>query len=328
MNFIKTSELFQKMNSYRSGDYLFGVDFEMDQALFIPNPKESGDILWRVGDHSNFTAGGDVSFGGSRFDAHPIGLAEYERMFEVVRCGLLKGDSFLTNLTVRTPLDTDYSLSEIAMRCNSPYLLMIPDLFVCFSPETFVRIDRDGWISSNPMKGTIDATVPDALQKLLDDPKEMAEHHTIVDLIRNDLSIVADGVVVERFRYADLLRTSCGDIIQTSSLIKGRLRSEYSDKMGDVLYNLLPAGSVSGAPKRATLSIISHAEKIPRGFYCGVFGYCDSQSIDSAVMIRYIEQDKHGEKFFRSGSGVTANSSVSAEYDEIIKKIYLPFHLK
>lgn len=327
MNYITASQLFATMNSFKSGDYLFGVDFELNQAFFIPNPTTADDILWRVGDHSNFTANHNLSIG-THFEPHPLSLAEYEQMFGIVRCGLLKGNSFLTNLTVKTPLTTDYTLSEIAMRCNSPYLLMIPNQFVCFSPEIFIRIDENGVISSNPMKGTIDATIPDALQKLIDDPKEVAEHNTIVDLIRNDLSIVADTVRVEQFRYADSLTTSSGEIIQTSSLISGRLRDEYRDKMGDVLSNLLPAGSVSGAPKRATLKIIRDSETIARGFYCGVFGYCGSEGLDAAVMIRYIEQDGKGGKYFRSGSGVTANSSMVSEYNEIIKKIYLPFSSK
>lgn len=327
MKFIKATDVFEMMNAHHEGDYLFGIDFELREGFFIPNPTIADSLLWRVGNHTNFTSC-DTRCGGSRFDAHPMELTAYEQMFAVVEQNLLQGNSFLTNLTMRTALDTDYSLAEIAMRCNSPYLLMIPGRFACFSPETFIRIDANGVISSNPMKGTIDAAVPNALQTLLDDQKETAEHNTIVDLIRNDLSIVANEVRVESFRYADLLHTSGGDIIQTSSLIKGRLGREYDRRMGDVLFNLLPAGSVSGAPKRSTLGIIRHAEQIPRGFYCGVFGYYNSQSLDTAVMIRYIEQDTTGKKHFRSGSGITANSIMNAEYDECIKKIYLPFESK
>ena len=85
------------------------------------------------------------------------------------------------------------------------------DRFVVFSPEIFVKI-RDEHIYSFPMKGTIDATLPDARRRILDDPKEMAEHATIVDLIRNDLSMVATEVMVARYRYIDELPTHKGAV--------------------------------------------------------------------------------------------------------------------
>lgn len=327
MNFIKASEVFEKMNSADGQKYLFAVDFELDRGLFILNPAEQSDVLWRVRDDSNFSAETSAPVG-KIFEPHPISFDDYQPMFEIVRRGLCSGNSYLTNLTLRTPLSTDYTLEEIARHSNSPYVLMVPDEFVCFSPETFVQISDRGVISSAPMKGTIDANIEHALQKLMDDPKERAEHNTIVDLIRNDLSITSTGVRVERFRYAERIETLTGEIIQTSSLIRGELGDKFRHRTGDVISSLLPAGSVSGAPKEATLKIIREAEGLPRGFYCGVFGYFDGHSLDSAVMIRFIEQGGGRERYFRSGSGVTANSSSRAEYEECIQKIYLPFEHK
>lgn len=100
------------------------------------------------------------------------------------------------------------------------------------------------------MKGTIDATLPDAVQTLMSDGKEAAEHATIVDLIRNDLSIVASHVRVERYRYIDVLQTNRGPILQTSSEICGELPEDYKRQLGDILFSMLPAGSITGAPKR------------------------------------------------------------------------------
>ena len=100
------------------------------------------------------------------------------------------------------------------------------DRFVVFSPEIFVRT-RDGLIYSYPMKGTIDATLPDARRRILDDPKEAAEHATIVDLIRNDLSIVASEVCVPRYRYIDELRTHNGSLLQVSSEIERPCRGDF-----------------------------------------------------------------------------------------------------
>jgi len=123
------------------------------------------------------------------------------------------------------------------------------------------------------MKGTIDATVPDAENVILNDPKETAEHYTIVDLIRNDLSIVAKNVRVKRFRYIDLIRTDTKNLLQVSSEICGDLENGYESALGDIIFSLLPAGSVSGAPKKKTTEIIAAAEGTKRGYYTGIAGY-------------------------------------------------------
>ena len=213
---------------------------------------------------------------------------------------------------------------EIALAANSRYVLYIPDKFVCFSPEIFIKVNREGIISTYPMKGTIDATLPHAEKTILSDYKESAEHYTIVDLLRSDLSRICTQVHVSRLRYLDRLHTSSGDILQVSSEIKGTLPDDYRLRMGDLLRQLLPAGSISGAPKWKTLQIIRDAESEKRGYYCGIFGYFDGKELDSAVAIRFIEQQGDA-YFFRSGSGITVNSNCEYEYNEVNQKIYLPF---
>ena len=302
--------------------FLFGVDYEMRHGFFIEHPLQQTDVLWRTNTYSNFTPSSVEAK--KRFQSHPISYDEYAKKFDVVYDGLRHGDSFLTNLTIKTPIDCDYSLKEILLASNSPYALLLPNEFVCFSPETFVKINRKGIISSYPMKGTIDATIPDAEQTILNDYKESAEHYTIVDLIRSDLSRVATQVHVSKMRYIDKLHTSSGDILQVSSQVKGQLPNDYLAHLGDILFELMPAGSISGAPKPITLDLIKRAEEENRGYYTGVFGYFDGKELDSAVMIRFIEK-MGGEMNFRSGSGITINSDCRYEYDEVIKKIYLPF---
>ena len=193
-----------------------------------------------------------------------------------------------TNLTVQTPIETNLSPEEIFHRSDTLYKVYVPGTFVCFSPERFVKIEKSV-ISSNPMKGTIDAHIPDAETKILSDYKELSEHYTIVDLIRNDLSMVASLVRVERFRYIDRIETSNGPILEVSSEIKGDLPSDWKNRLGEIIRTLLPAGSISGAPKEATLKLIRKAEAAPRGFYTGVSGYFDGKSFDSAVLIRFID---------------------------------------
>ena len=132
-------------------------------------------------------------------------------------------------------------------------------------------------------------------------PKEAAEHATIVDLIRNDLSIVASEVCVPRYRYIDELRTHNGSLLQVSSEIRGRLPEGWNGHVGEILFSLLPAGSITGAPKKKTLEIIAEAETYERGFYTGVMGYFDGQDLDSAVMIRFMEQVSPHSFVFKSG---------------------------
>lgn len=94
----------------------------------------------------------------------------------------------------------------------------------------------------------------------MSDKKEAAEHATIVDLIRNDLSRVAEHVRVDKYRYIDVLHTNKGNILQTSSEISGKLPTDYQKHIGNILDAMLPAGSITGAPKDKTMEIIHEAE--------------------------------------------------------------------
>ena len=320
----KAEEVIRMMNQAgaEGSPFVFGLDFELCWGFFIPNPLEQQEVLFNFHGFSNGkpkrTACSDY-----RFDKYPETQAEYARRFSIVREGLFRGDSFLTNLTVQTPIETNLSPEEIFHRSNALYKVYVPDAFVCFSPERFVKIE-EGTISSNPMKGTIDAHIPNAEKKILSDYKELSEHYTIVDLIRNDLSMVASQVRVERFRYIDRIETSNGPILEVSSEIKGDLPSDWKSRLGEIIRTLLPAGSISGAPKEATLKLIWKAEAALRGFYTGVSGYFDGRSLDSAVLIRFIDLESWP-YVYRSGGGITVNSKMEDEYDEVVKKVYLPF---
>ncbi|WP_236263855.1 aminodeoxychorismate synthase component I [Dysgonomonas sp. Marseille-P4677] len=301
--------------------FLFAVNFEMTEGFIIDDPLSQNKILFKVLDKQNsrFT---DKRPDNIQFKFDPIVYEKYKQKFEIVHNGLKRGYSYLTNLTVKTPITTNLSLAEIFSYSNAPYKLLLPGKFVCFSPERFVKISGD-IISTNPMKGTIDASIPNAEQIILNDYKETAEHNTIVDLLRNDLSIISDNVKVDRFRYIDRIKTNQKSILQVSSEITGKLQPKIKDNLGDIIFGMLPAGSISGAPKSATLDIIRQAEGEPRGYYTGIFGYYDSETLDSAVMIRYIEQINN-RYYFRSGGGITVYSDCKSEYEEVFSKVYLP----
>ncbi|MEN0051597.1 MAG: aminodeoxychorismate synthase component I, partial [Bacteroidota bacterium] len=207
----------------------------------------------------------------------------------------------------------------------APYRLLFQDQFTVFSPESFVQIDADGTIASFPMKGTIDAHLPNAAEQLLNDKKERAEHNTIVDLIRNDLSSVAKKVCVEKFRYLNYIQTWDKSLLQMSSKIVGQLSDDYTIHLGDIFEQLLPAGSICGAPKKKTVEIIKTAEGYQRGYYTGVFGYYQNGRVESGVMIRFIENIK-GQLYYKSGGGITVFSEAKKEYQELIDKVYAPIH--
>jgi len=258
----------------------------------------------------------------SQLKKSPVSIDEFKAAFDQVVSAINYGDSFLANLTFQTPIEISASLQDIFWQTKAKYRIRFQDQFVCFSPESFVTI-RDHKICSFPMKGTIDASVPDAREVILKDPKETAEHVTIVDLIRNDLSRVAKNVKVSKFRYLDEIKNKDGGLLQVSSEISGELKNDWNSRLGDILFELLPAGSISGAPKPRTLEIIHEVEKHERGFYTGVCGVFDGEALDSGVMIRFIEK-KGDQLFYKSGGGITAFSEMQKEYQEYLDKIYVP----
>ncbi|MDL2319889.1 aminodeoxychorismate synthase component I [Alistipes sp. OttesenSCG-928-B03] len=320
---MRAEEVQRRMNDCgRMGTpFLFAVDFDMEEGIFIENPLNQTDVLFRTPavEVTQKSAGLSTP---AELSSAPITLQEYKARFDVIMQGLMRGDSYLANLTVRTPVQTNLSMEEIFRSSDSPYGLYVPGKFVCFSPERFIRI-ANGTISTNPMKGTISADIPHAEDTILADAKETAEHYTIVDLMRNDIGMVAGDVGVERFRYIDRIKTRSGDILQVSSEITGRLPDDNLSHLGDIVFRMLPAGSVSGAPKQSTVDLIHKAEPEARGYYTGVFGYFDGDALDTAVLIRFIALDG-SDLYFHSGGGITVNSDLKSEYDEVLKKIYLP----
>ena len=255
-------------------------------------------------------------------DFQPVSLHSYREKFDSVQEHIRSGNTYLLNLTQPTPIQSTLTLHEIYSMANAPYKLRVKNQFVCFSPEPFITIKNDT-INTFPMKGTIDATIPDALNILLNDPKEIAEHTMIVDLLRNDLGIVANNIRVEKFRYVTTLNTGDKHLHQISSHISGNLESSWRENAGKLLKSLLPAGSISGTPKQKTLQIIREVEGYSRDYFTGVFGYFDGNNLYSAVAIRFIENIA-GEYVYKSGGGITAESDCKREYDEMIDKIYIP----
>ena len=248
----------------------------------------------------------------------------YRKGFDFVQENLRQGNSYLTNYTMKSEIAINLTLKEIFYHSKAKYKVWYNDEFVFFSPETFVEI-IDDQIYTHPMKGTIEASIENAVEILKNDVKEKAEHFTVVDLLRNDLSMVADEVQVDEFQSIDFIKTQQKDLYAMSSKISGKLKPEFQNKIGTVMKTLLPAGSILGAPKPKTLEIIAEAENYDRGFYTGVCGWFDGENLDSCVMIRFIEKE-NGKLFFKSGGGITHLSKFADEYKEMKNKIYVPIH--
>ena len=303
--------------------FFFMIDFEMKSPFICPI-SELPDHFHIDSRLLTFNSDYNLPQTPLQFSSVPMTYEDYQEGFDKVMDHIQFGNSFLANYTRRTQIKTNYSLKEIFRIAEAKYKLLVEDEFVSFSPETFVSI-KGGKIFSYPMKGTIDASIPNAATLILADPKETAEHYTIVDLIRNDLSRVAKKVHVPHFRYIDKISSNNKDLLQVSSIVQGDLPENYLDELGSIFSKLFPAGSISGAPKKKTCEIIKEAEQIDRGMYTGIFGIFDGQELDSAVSIRYIEKDGN-QLFYRSGGGITFQSEAEMEYQEMLDKVYVPIN--
>ena len=305
--------------------FFFAVDFEKE-SWFLLRPQEAAEkgILYSLNGHSNAKPLPHQDLVSLHLleDQLPELKRHYQKAFTAVQKQLNWGNSFLLNLTFPVEVHLDGSLEEVFWQSHAPFKLYWKGRFTVFSPESFVRI-RGNQIETFPMKGTRPADKPGAAQELLEDHKEKAEHATIVDLLRNDLSQFAHSVRVERYRYIEEIQRQQGGLLQSSTHIKGELPNSWKSHFAHYLDLLLPAGSVSGAPKPQTLEIIRNTETDSRGFYSGVFGVFDGTTIQSAVAIRFLEL-KGDKVYYRAGGGITHLSQFENEFDELLQKVYLP----
>lgn len=325
MEYLSREQLREEINRLAAADtpFMFLIDFKGDRGLALE--------LTRLDELSISCAIDGVEMGRrvesgstpSPMEITPIPFSLYKQGFDTVMEHIRHGDTYLLNLTYPTCLGSGVNMSAIYCRAKSRYKFMLEGYFMFYSPEPFVRINN-GSIYSFPMKGTISADHEDARERLLLDKKELYEHYTIVDLIRNDMAMISTDVRVEDFRYVESIETENGAILQTSTKIRGELPEDWASRLGDMLLAVIPAGSVSGAPKARSVQIIEDTEIDERGFYTGVMGVYEQGAVDSCVIIRYLEQTDDGRYYYRSGGGVTALSSAEQEYEELLTKIYVP----
>src|SRR5579859_1546946 len=158
--------------------FLFLVDFEMENLRAWKTREVPPDILFSM---SGFTGKSrQLNRKNVLLEKFPIPFPEYQSKFNIVKDRIGFGDSYLTNLTIKTKINLSCSLEELFYRSEAKYKICWKNRFLVFSPETFIQV-TEGRIYSFPMKGTIDASLPNAETIIVNDPKELSEHVTIVD---------------------------------------------------------------------------------------------------------------------------------------------------
>ena len=249
------------------------------------------------------------------------------QMVEKAKNHIIEGDIFQIVLSNRLSAPFEGSLLNtyrILRTTNpSPYMFYFSgtDVEVAgASPETLVKLE-DGVLHTFPLAGTRKrgATQEEdiALEKdLLADEKELAEHNMLVDLGRNDLGKISDFGTVEVEKLHTIERFS--HVMHIGSTVRGIIR-EDKDAL-DAVEAVLPAGTLSGAPKIRACQLIAELENNKRGIYGGAIGYVDfAGNMDTCIAIR-IAYKKNGKVFIRSGAGIVADSVPEKEFEECINK--------
>lgn len=252
---------------------------------------------------------------------------EFSKMIDKAKYHIKEGDIFQIVLSNRLQANFEGSLFDtyrVLRTVNpSPYMFYFSgtDVEVAgASPETLVKLE-DGILHTFPLAGTrqrgkTEKEDKEFEEELLADEKELAEHNMLVDLGRNDLGKISKfgSVVVEKFHSIERY----SHVMHIGSTVRGEIRPEY-DAL-NALEAVLPAGTLSGAPKIRACQLIEELENNKRGIYGGAIGYIDfTGNMDTCIAIR-LAYKKNGKVFIRSGAGIVADSDPDMEYMESINK--------
>ncbi len=253
--------------------------------------------------------------------------SEYCKMVEHAKKRIYEGDIFQVVLSNR--LAAEYTGSLFYTYCYlrksnpSPYMFYFSsdDVEIAgASPETLVKLE-DKTVTTYPLAGTRPRGKTEQQDKeleheLLSDEKELAEHNMLVDLGRNDLGKISKFGTVKVDKYMEIQRYS--HVMHIGSAVSGQIK-EDCDAL-DAVSAVLPAGTLSGAPKLKACEIISEQENNKRGIYGGAIGYLAfNGDMDTCIAIR-LAFKKNGRVFVRSGAGIVADSIPENEYQECINK--------
>ena len=256
-------------------------------------------------------------------------FADYAERFAALHRHIRLGDCYQANLTF--PVDARWSgdpraiFADLVARQPVRYgaLVRLGEPWILSrSPELFFEVDRDGFIETHPMKGTVPrGTTPeeDARNRrfLVTDPKMLAENRMIVDLLRNDVSRICE---VGTLSVPELFRVETYPSVHT---LVSRVRARLLPGTGlaGILAALFPCGSVTGAPKISAMTILDRLETGPREAYCGAVGFAAPDgTMRFNVAIRTVSLYEGGEAVFNVGGGIVFDSTAGSEYAECLLK--------
>ena len=302
------------------------TNIELDKDLDVEYEK----ALQRLNSIKELLYTGKKSFEGGKLlgEVTPLfSKDEFSKMIGKAKHHIKEGDIFQIVLSNRLQANFEGSLFDtyrVLRTVNpSPYMFYFSgtDVEVAgASPETLVKLE-DGILYTFPLAGTRPRGKSEKEDKeleaeLLADEKELAEHNMLVDLGRNDLGKISKfgSVVVEKFHSIERY----SHVMHIGSTVRGEIRPEY-DAL-NALEAVLPAGTLSGAPKIRACQLIEELENNKRGIYGGAIGYIDfTGNMDTCIAIR-LAYKKNGKVFIRSGAGIVADSDPDKEYMESINK--------
>ena len=172
----------------RGEDFLFVISYDKSDIRVYPLNSIPSNISCTVSgkEFGKIPISSNIKY---RLKKYPIDYKEYLSKFNKVQEYIALGDTYLLNLTQPTLIESSFTLKDFYLHSKAPYKIYVENEFVCFSPECFIEI-KNNTIYTHPMKGTIDASIDNAKEKILTDSKEFAEHTMIVDLMRNDLNMI------------------------------------------------------------------------------------------------------------------------------------------
>ena len=254
---------------------------------------------------------------------------DYERRFSQLHRHIRQGDCYQANLTFLVTAgwsgDPLSAFDALVMRQKVKYGALVDlggPVILSRSPELFFEIDGDGWIETHPMKGTAPrGATPEEDERLREflrnDPKNQAENRMIVDLLRNDISLISE---VGTLDVPELFRIeSFATVHQMVSRVRAKLLPGLTIRQ--IFAALFPCGSITGAPKIRAMEILRELEGTPRNAYCGSIGWiAPGGTMRFNVAIRTITLFADGKAVYNVGGGVVFDSTAEEEYAECLLK--------
>lgn len=253
----------------------------------------------------------------------------YRQRFDKLHRHIRRGDCYQANLTM--PVTASWSGSaraafwSLVARQPVHYGALIDlggPVILSRSPELFFSTDRDGWIETHPMKGTAprgkSSEEDEAIiAAMLADEKTQAENRMIVDLLRNDISVISEVGTLSVPKLFDI--ETYPTVHQMVSHVRAKLLPDIG--LPEIFRALFPCGSITGAPKMWAMRILHELEAGPRDVYCGAIGYCDPAGpMRFSVAIRTLALFNDHRAVFNVGGGIVFDSKAEAEYEECLLK--------